>query len=70
MPYTQATKTAILKWREQNREDWNEKHNEHSKKYYKKNIQRQRQYGKDYYRYKRECSYVVVAKLFLKILLR
>ena len=72
MPYTysEATKKATLKWREHNREDWNEKHNEHSKKYYKKYIEQRREYGKAYYQYRRECDYKIVAKAFLKILLR
>lgn len=63
MPYTysQATKKATLKWREQNRKEWNEKHNnQHSKKYYKNNVEQRREYGKAYYQYKRECNYVVV----------
>lgn len=48
MPVTEATKRAVKKWRELNKEYYNSKQNEYTKKYYEKNRDAKLEYAKQY----------------------
>ena len=55
MPYAKY-KTTILKWRENNKEAWNEYQKNYNKIEYDKNPEKKRQIRMNCYYYKKECN--------------
>jgi hypothetical protein len=67
--YTEAQKKATLKWRMNNKEKWNNYHNEKGKEYYAQNSDEHKKKRMERYYYSKENSYSEVSKLFRKILI-
>ena len=67
--YTEAQKRATLKWRLKNKEKWNLYMADMNYDYRHKDMEANRRNNNLNYRYRQDCKYAVISKLFLKILL-
>ena len=67
MPYTIAQKRATLKWRENNREEFNEYMLQKNKEYYNNNLEERRRKRMEKYYYDKYNSYEEICKIFRKI---
>ena len=53
--YTESQKQSIMKWRVNNKQEYNEYMNEYHKHFYQNNAERIRKKRMDKYYYQREC---------------
>ena len=67
MSYTEARKKAIYKWRNKNREEFNEYMLQKNKEYYNNNIEERRKKRMETYYYNKSNSYEEICKVFRKI---
>ena len=69
MPYTSAQKKATLKWRENNKQEFNEYMLVKNKEYYNNNVEERRKKRREKYYYDKYNSYEGICEVFRKMLI-